>query len=131
MVQYLPDDRWIFNAGNHLGRATADSAGFHVNVEHPFQSLSPGHCHMALRGRFLILTFCHFPAARAPPGRRHPHPVFAVRCKDTMVSGQVHSGPGYQGGQFGDKVHRFEDDVGRTITIRGFQFIANLALVGQ
>ncbi len=32
MVQYLADDRGILNAGNHLGRSTADSAGFHVNV---------------------------------------------------------------------------------------------------
>ncbi len=45
-----------------------------------------------------------------------------------MVSSQVHSGFGYQGGQFGDKVHRFEDDVSRAITIRGFQLIANHAL---
>ncbi len=31
----------------------------------------------------------------------HPHSVFAVRRKDTMVSGQIDSGFGYQGGQFG------------------------------
>ena len=48
-----------------------------------------------------------------------------------IQSGQVDSGLGYQGGQFGDKVHWFEDDVGRAITIRGFQLIANLALMGQ
>ena len=98
MVQNLPDDRWIFNAGNYLGRTTADPAGRNVNIEHPFQSLSPGHRNMALCGCFLILIRCHFPAALAPPGRGHPHPVQAVRRKHTVESGQVDSGLGYQGG---------------------------------
>jgi hypothetical protein len=40
MVQYLPDDHGILNAGDYLGCSTADSAGFHVNVEYPFQSLA-------------------------------------------------------------------------------------------
>ncbi len=48
-----------------------------------------------------------------------------------IQSGQVHSGSGYQGGQFDDEIHRFEDDVSRAITIRGFQFIANPTLMGQ
>ena len=38
MVQNLPDDHWILNAGDHLGRSAADLASFHVNIEHPFQS---------------------------------------------------------------------------------------------
>ena len=131
MVQYLPDDREILNAGNYLGRTTADLAGCHINIEHPLESLSPTHPYMSLRECFLILTFCHFRAALAPPGRGHPHPVFTVRRKHTMESGQVHSGSGYQSGQFGDEIHRFEDDVSRTITIRGFQLIANPTLIGQ
>jgi len=101
MVQYLPDDRGILNAGDYPGRTTTDSAGFHVNVEYPLESLSPAHRYMSLRECFLILTecfliltFCHFRAALAPPGRGHPHPVFTVRCKHTMESGQVDSGLG-------------------------------------
>ena len=86
---------------------------------------------MRLRGCFLILIRCQFWAAFAPPGRRHPHPVQAVRSKDTVESGQVDPGPGYQGGQLGDEIHWLEDDVSRAITIRGFQFIANLSLMGQ
>ncbi len=43
MVQYLPDDHGILNAGNHLRTTTADPAGLNINVEHPFQSLSPAH----------------------------------------------------------------------------------------
>ncbi len=108
----------------------ADPAGFHVNVEYPFQSLSPTHRHVSLRGCFLILIRCQFWAALAPPGRGHPHPVQAIRSKDTAESGQVDPGPGYQGGQFGNEIHRLEDHMGRAITIRGFQFIANPTLIG-
>ncbi len=83
---------------------------------------------MALRGCFLILISGNFPVTLAPPGRSHPHSVFAVRRKNTMVSGQVDSGFGYQGGQFGDEVYWLEDDVSRAIAMRGFQFITNQAL---
>ena len=87
----------------HLGRSTTDSAGFHVNVEYPYQSLSlmliamdgmyagfagakTGHRHMTLRGCFLILIRCQIWAALAPPGRGHPHPVQAVRRKDSVTN---------------------------------------------
>ena len=96
MVQYLPDDHGVFDTCNHLRATTAGPAGLNVNIEHPFQSLSPYH----------------------------------RRRKDTMVSGQIDSGFGYQGGQFGDEIYWLEDDVSRPITIRGFQFIANQALFG-
>ena len=98
MVQNLPDDEGVFDTSDHLCATTADLASFHVNVEHPFQSLSPGHRHMTLRGCFLIVISGNFPVTLAPPGRGHPHSVFAVRRKNTMVSGQVDSGFGYQGG---------------------------------
>ncbi len=83
---------------------------------------------MTLRGCFLVLISGNFPVTPAPPGRSHPHSVFAVRRKNTMVSGQVDSGSGYQGGQFGDEIYWLEDDVSRAITIRRFQFIAKRAL---
>jgi hypothetical protein len=51
-----------------------------------FAGAKTGHRHMTLRGRFLILIRCQFPAALAPPGRGHPHPVQAVRCKHTMTN---------------------------------------------
>ena len=130
MLQYLPDDCGVFDTSNHLRATTAGPAGLNVNIEHPFQSLSPCHRHMALRRCILILTSGNFPVTFAPPGRGHPHSVFAVRRKDTMVSGQIDSGFGYQGGQFGDEIYWLEDDVSRPITIRGFQFIANQALFG-
>ena len=83
---------------------------------------------MALRGCFLILISGNFPVTLGPPGRGHPHSVCAVRRKNTMVSGQVDSGFGYQGGQFGDEIYWLEDDVCRAIAMRGFQFIPNQAL---
>ena len=103
MVQYLADNRGVLDTSDdvhgrtnavgawmrrngHPGRTTADPAGFHVNVEYPFQSLSPGHRHMTLRRCFLILIRCQFPAALAPPGRGHPHPVLTVRRKDTVTN---------------------------------------------
>ena len=60
---------------------------------------------MTLRGCFLILISGNFPVTLAPLGRSYPHSVFAVRRKNTMVSGQVDSGFGYQGGQFGDEIY--------------------------
>ena len=82
-----------------------------------------------LRECSLILIRCRFWAALAPPGRGHPRPVQAVRTKDTVESGQVHSGPGYQGGEFGDEIHWLEDDLSRAITMRDFQLIANIAVM--
>ena|GEM_PF-2729035 len=46
--------------------------------------------------------------------------------KDTVVSGEVDSGPGHQGNQTGDEVQGFEDYMGRAIAIRCLQLIALL-----
>jgi hypothetical protein len=108
-----------------LHGTTADTAEFHINIEHLLQSLSPGHRYMVLRWRFLILTSCHFLAALAPLRWHHPHPMFAVRSKYTVKPCQVDSGLGDQGSQFGDEIHRLEDHVGRAITIWGFQLISD------
>ena len=60
-----------------------------------FAGAKTGYCHMALRGRYLMLTFCHFPAALTPPGRGHPQPVQAVRCNKIAGSDfeQLKAGP--------------------------------------
>ena len=40
--QYLIDYRRVFNAGNHLHRATAFTAGLNVDIEHPLETSPPG-----------------------------------------------------------------------------------------
>jgi len=127
MVQYLADDCGILNAGDdvqgctnavgawmrrngHLGRSTADSAGFHVNLTSgrlllvhtrlsrcpqviardgmyaSFAGARTGHRHMTLRECFLIRICCNFPDAPASPGWPHPRSVFAVRyCQESRL----------------------------------------------
>ena len=43
MCEYLPDDYWIFDAGNDLYLTTTLITGFYVYIENPLQSLCPGH----------------------------------------------------------------------------------------
>jgi hypothetical protein len=64
-------------------------------------------------------------------GRRHINTFFAVwvvRQPDehAMESGQVYSRLWNQGCQFRDKVQRIEDDMGRAITVRRFELIADI-----
>jgi hypothetical protein len=37
--EYLLDDHWFFNAGDHPHRPTTFSAGFDVDPEYPLQAL--------------------------------------------------------------------------------------------
>lgn len=48
MIQYLPDNHWIFHTGNNLDWPLTLLAGFDINIEYPLQSLSPTHRNMAL-----------------------------------------------------------------------------------
>ena len=97
-----------------------------------FSRLRPGHGHMTLSGRFLLLASSALGLATLAPLRRcHQCSVFAIRGKYTVKTCQIDSGLGHQGGQFGNKVHRLEDDVGGAIPVRGFQLIPNLALIRQ
>jgi hypothetical protein len=43
MGQYLLDHHRVLNAGNHLHRATAFTAGLDVDVENPLEALRPVH----------------------------------------------------------------------------------------
>jgi len=54
MGENLLDDRRIFDAGNDPHRPTAGTAGFNVDVEHPFQALRPGHRCPALSGGWFL-----------------------------------------------------------------------------
>jgi len=127
--QYLLNDDGILNAGNYLSRTTAGSAGLNVNIEHPLQPLRPGHSHMALDGRFLVLILCDFLTTLAPLRWGHQRSVFAIRGEYTMKTCQVDSGFGHQGRQFRDEVDRLGDDVSGAIPVGRFQLVPNLSLV--
>ena len=80
---------------------------------------------MALFGCFLFIFFPGKPTASF--GRRHIDTVFAVRRKNSMESGQVHSRLGNQGSQFADEIQRLEDDMGGTIVVGRFELVADIA----
>lgn len=86
---------------------------------------------MALRGRFVSGLIRLLRPTLASPGRGYQCSVFAVRGEYTVKPCQVDSRFGYQGCQPGDEVHRLEDHVGGAISVWGFQFIPNLALIRQ
>ena len=80
-----------------------------------------------------------FPASR---WRDEPSPAM-VRCQDAMVAGEVDSWFGYQGGQPGDEIHRFEGHLGRAMpkafaalmgqafSVRSFQRVDHLSCGAQ
>ena len=65
MLKDLFDHRRIFDARNHLDRATTVGAGLDIDLEHPLQTLRPGHRDVARRGWFVD----GLSLASATPGR--------------------------------------------------------------
>ena len=128
MGQYRLDDHRIFDTGNHLGGATADPTGFHINVEYPLEPLRPRHCHMALRGCFLILLVCDFLTALAPLGWCHPCSVFAVR--GDKIAGSDFEQP-KAGPKGGGQDARSNITWVVPITVWHFQLASSLALIRQ
>ncbi len=58
-------------------------------------------------------------------------PNTVAGSKDTVVSGEVDSGPGHQGNQMGDEAQRVKDHMGGAIAIRCLQFVAHIAVGDQ
>lgn len=54
-------------------------------------------------------------------GRHHINTMLAVRGKYSVESGQVHSWLWHQGGQLGNEIQWFEDDVRRAIVVGRFE----------
>jgi hypothetical protein len=48
-----------------------------------------------------------------------------------MKAGEVDAGFGHQGGQSGNEVHGFQDDVGGAVPIWGLEGIADIAVRGE
>lgn len=103
--EYLLNDQWIFNAGDHLDGAATFTAHLDVDIENRLETLRPGHGHAAFGRRFLLPLIGRFGVvAFAPLGRCHPRTVFAVGGEDTVEAGQVDSWHRDQGGELGDEV---------------------------
>jgi len=56
VIEYLVDDRRVFDTGDDADITTAFAAGFDIDVEYAFQSLCPCHGCPALGGR-LVWSF--------------------------------------------------------------------------
>ena len=63
--------------------------------------------------------------------RLHQCTVLAVRDKDSVESGGVHFWLGYQRGQPGDEVQRFEDDMCGAITVRRLKLLTDIIIWHQ
>ena len=97
--EYLVNDQWIFNAGDDFDGATAFTARFDVDIEHPFEPLCPGHGCPAFGGGLVLRLIWRFElVAFAPLYRRNPCPVL-VGCDYTVIPGEIDSGLEHQGGQ--------------------------------
>ena len=100
--------------------------------EYPLEPLRPAHGGMALGGSSVLWFIGRGGlAARAPPGRRDQCPVFTVRGKHAVETGQVHSWFGYQGRQSGQKIQRLEDHVGGAVAPGCLERVADVAVFGE
>jgi hypothetical protein len=54
-----------------------------------------------------------------------------IRCKYTVITGEIGPGPGHQGDQPGDEVLWLENHVGGTVVVGCFELIAYLTVAGQ
>ena len=56
MGQNFVNELLIFDTGDHFDESSTMGADFNINVEHPFQPLSPGHGGVAFIWRFFLST---------------------------------------------------------------------------
>ncbi len=146
MDEYLLDDHRIFDAGDdvhgctnaagarmrksgHFDGTAAGLARLNVDIEHPLESLGPGHgC--ATLGRRSVLRFIWRLrlAAFAPPCVRHLHAMFAVGSEYTVKAGEIDPGLGHQGGQPDDEIQGLKDHMGGAVAPGRFQLIVHLAV---
>ena len=57
--------------------------------------------------------------------------ILAIGRKFAVISGEIDSGPGYQGNQFSDEIQRSKQDMSSAIAIGCFELVAHLAVPGQ
>jgi hypothetical protein len=54
MIQYLFNNHWILDTGDHAGFATTLRASRYIDIVHTLQALRPGHGPVALFGCFVF-----------------------------------------------------------------------------
>ena len=82
MVKDLLDDHGVLHTGDDAHRALALLAGFNVDIEYPFQTLGPGHCHVALDEAAVIPFLIGLLAPLAPAWGCDQSPMLAVMSMD-------------------------------------------------
>ena len=116
------DDVGILDASDHPELAAAFGAGLDIDGEDPLQALHPGHGGEGCFG-FLRTGFAFWHDGLTMPAIRGEHP---------MEAREVESWARDQGGETGDEVERFENDVGGSVAERLLERIDDLpSLVGR
>lgn len=95
MEQDIVNNLLIFDTSNYLYGTPTMSAGFHIYIEYPFQSLSPGHSRPSFLRIFVIFLITSLPAL-APSGWCDQCPVLAVWSEYTVEAGQIDLWFGHQ-----------------------------------
>ena len=118
----------IFDTGDNTDAAAAMLAGLDLDIENPFEPLCPGHGSMLFRESPFLGVCPRSLAALAPFRRGDLRPVFADRCEDAVVAGQVDVGPGHECGQLGQEIQWVEDDMGGAVPVGRFQSVSNISV---
>lgn len=127
MIQNLLDGYQVFHARNNPDRALAALAGFDVDVEHPFQSLSPIHRHMTLGEAAVLPVSIGLLATLAPARGCDQSPVLAIWRKHTVEAGEVDPWLGYQGSQSRHEIKRLEDHMCGAVSEGSLELITYFA----
>ena len=106
MIQDLFDDDGVLDTRDHFDGAVALATGFDIDCEYAFEALGPSHATSRWARIWSSL------------GAGLPR-LAGVTCERCLLLGahavepcQVHPRFRYQSGQTGDKIQRFENDMG-------------------
>ena len=84
MIKDLLDGHWAPHTGNATHRPVALFAGINIYIEHPFQSLGPGHGNMAFSRAAVIPFLTGLLTPLAPACWCDECPGFAIRYKHAV-----------------------------------------------
>ena len=107
----------IFDAGDDLHGAAADTADFDVDIEHTLQALRPAHRCPALNRHGCFWPGCCGLMTSATPSRRHQRSVLTVEREHAVISRQIHPRFWHQDCQPGDEVQGLKNEMGCAISI--------------